>query len=528
MAESFKVGEAPWEVEQNKPKNAAWKVGQAPWETAPEPKDSPVIPPVQGSDEGAPAAALQGFGQGGTLGYLPQAQAGVAYGLERVLPESLGGGNDTYEVLKKQFEKRNQALEAAHPIATTAGNIAGAVATLPAGGELAEGASLAAKAGRAAGVGAGYGALANPEGAPSITEDPYANLKARLQNAVAGGATGGIAEGTLAGLGAGLEKWGGRLADKTVVKQIGANANQIKNILKKDELPTVEGLLVNENLMKPGTTLEDVAGTTKNILNEDGPKIGQLYDKAQTDAQSVANSVGVNSSGVRISGPDLADEIMSKVKSEVRTHPNRDAVLKEMESSLQPLRDMGDNANIKDIHEFRKGLDENIDWTKSARERPVVQDAYVTARNMVADKAKNTIDNIDKATGGNQLDLLKKLNDRYSAASTVNNISTQGVARETAKAFMGHGVIGAGAGTGAGYLEYQRSHDPLKAAAVGLGTAMAVTGARRYAPPLGYYGGNLAEKVGEKIGQSVKNPGRVGAAAASPWFMLKAGNQDGR
>lgn len=468
------------------------------------------MPPNPVPDEGAGAAGLQGFGQGGTLGYLPQLQAGFGYGVEK-LSELAGGGPATpYEDLKKYFQTRGENLQEQHPLATAAGNVAGAAATLPLipGGAAVKGAGTIAKLGKAALAGAAYGGLSNPN-VESTEQDPYANLKARLNNAAIGGVTGAAGEGLISGIG-GLVKTGEKYAEKAVVKQIGANAGQIKRILKKDELPKIEGFLTQEKLISPGTSLENVADRSKEILAEDGPKIGALYDE-------------VASTGMAdISGRDLAAQILKEAKNATRANANQAQVLSEIKSAIKPLKKMGDNVNIVDLHNYRKSLDENIDWTQATKERGAVQKAYVDARNTVADKIKSTIERLDQMLGGEQLKVLKALNERYSAASTVNNIATQGVARETAKAFMGHGVIGAGAGVGAAGIEYRRTHDPLQALGAGILGAAAVTGARKFGTPLGYYGGKALSQLAKPARAASNNPA-LGAAYASPWVMMNQG-----
>lgn len=557
----------PWENYQNESAQSApkpwekYQESQPPAFAAPEPKIE--TPSPAAGDHGAGMAALQGFGQGPLLGYLPNIQAGAGVAAQKV-GEMLGGPQaETYADLKKAFMARDAALKDQHPVATLGGNVAGMLATAPLGGmatkgagaalrgagvlaeaapaaaqisgaameaaPIAEKASLIARLGKAAASGAGMGAAYNPEESAD-QNDPNGELKARLNNAILGGLTGGGTEGVISGVGSALAKGGERFAKKAVVKQIGANAGQIKNILKKDEVPKLEGFLTSEGLMGVGTNLEDVAEHSGKILEQDGPKIGQLYEDAQ-HASQVLGALG-EGKPVAISGPDLADQIVNDVKKSVKSHPDRDLVVSQMKSAVEPLRDMGENANIKDVHEFRKGLDENINWTQASRERDAVQRAYVQARNIVADKTKDTIDQLDNALSKDQpsglLDKLKALNERYSAASTVNNISTQGLAREQAKAFMGHGVIGAGAGGGAGMLEYQRSHDPIKSVAAGLGTALAVTAARKFGTPVGYYGGKAARAAGQSMVDAAQNPVATGVVGASPWLSINRREDYGR
>lgn len=136
-------------------------------------------PPTE--QTGAAEAAIQGFGQGETLGYLPEINARVAQATQYVLPESMGGGgNENYAQLKDYFTRQNQTMKQEHPYASLGGNVAGALASAPLGGVVtkgiggaarmipglttaAEAAPAIARAGEAAATGAGYGAAMNPE-----------------------------------------------------------------------------------------------------------------------------------------------------------------------------------------------------------------------------------------------------------------------------------------------------------------------------------------------------------------------------
>lgn len=470
-------------------------------------------------DENAPSSAasgLQGFGQGATLNYLPEIQARVAQGIENV-GELLGGEPaDTYEQSLEYFRDQDKRMREANPLPYAGGNVAGSVATIPVGGGAAKGVGLAAKAGRAALTGGLYGLALNPEMDIS-NQDQYADLKARLANAGMGAALGGLGEGAIGTIGAGLRKTGERLSNTAVVKQIGANAGQVKKILQKDALPKIESFLKENGLMSAGKSVDDVAAKSREILDTDGPAIGRLYDEAQLQNEAL----GMSGANTKINGNELAESILNKAKQKYKTHANRDMALKEIETAVAPLRDMGDNANIVDVHAYRKSLDENIDWSKKTQERDVVQNAYIDARNIVSDKTQDTISALDKALGGKNLELLKKLNERFSQAATVNNIATQGAARESAKAFMGQGVIGGGAGLGAGALEYQRSGDPAKALGVGLATGIGVTAARKFGAPVGYYSGKAAARGGRAIEQISSRPGEVGIGTAAPWLFMQ-------
>jgi translation initiation factor 1 (eIF-1/SUI1) len=317
-----------------------------------------------------------------------------------------------------------------------------------------------------------------------------------------------------------LKKLSEKMKGSAVMKQIGANAGQIKKVLQKDELPKIEGFLKEEKLMKVGKDVEDVAEHAQKVMDTDGPAIGQLYE----DAQAAAQTVGIGQPN-RLNGPELADEIVREAKAKYKTHANRDLVMKEVETSVAPLRDMGESANIVDVHNYRKSLDENINWSQKAQERDAVQNAYIDARNKVSDKTKQVIEGIDNSLGTEQTALLKKLNQRYSAAATVKNIAQQGAAREKARAFLGQGAIGVGAGGIAAAAEMNKSGDPLTALGKGVATSLAVTAARKYGTPIAYKGAQATGAVSRGIQAVSQRPGEIGTGLVSPWVQMNKDNK---
>lgn len=92
--------------------------------------DQPTGEPTTSTAE----ALLTGIGRGGTLGYLPQVQAGVHAGLSKILPESMGGAapgtpiGDIYSEAEKSFTQQAKIQEEEHPMATLGGELVGGMA----------------------------------------------------------------------------------------------------------------------------------------------------------------------------------------------------------------------------------------------------------------------------------------------------------------------------------------------------------------------------------------------------------------
>lgn len=137
-------------------------------------------------------AALQGFGESATLGYLPRIQAATEPAFTKLA--DLITGQDVSERLpeyaerREQYQQRSRELAEQEPGAYAGGVIGGALATPAIGaGRIAAAPTAAGRIARAAGVGAGTGAAYDPG-----TEEAFSPeaLKARASQAVAGGATG--------------------------------------------------------------------------------------------------------------------------------------------------------------------------------------------------------------------------------------------------------------------------------------------------------------------------------------------------
>jgi hypothetical protein len=102
-----------------------------------------------------------------------------------------------YETATARVREENKQAEEQHPVASTVGNVAGAMA-LPVGGA-AGGATLAARAGRGALIGAGYGALAGAGEGEDIGDRATRATTGALVGGAIGGAAPPIVEGVLQG-----------------------------------------------------------------------------------------------------------------------------------------------------------------------------------------------------------------------------------------------------------------------------------------------------------------------------------------
>lgn len=208
--------------------------------------------PVVDAGEGAPAepagqpgeAAVEGFGQGATMGYLPHLQAAAYKGAQAVAdmfgigPDAvdkalaakgfqINQGDDSYTSLRDENIARQQQLARDNPKAYYGGMVGGAVAMAPAleagVAEVAPEAATATRLRKAATMGAAAGAIANPgdkagEVAPLQLED-------RAKNAAIGAGTGVAVDLGARAAGAALS------AGKVTGKVVGATKDTISSLL---------------------------------------------------------------------------------------------------------------------------------------------------------------------------------------------------------------------------------------------------------------------------------------------------------
>lgn len=164
-------------------------------------------------------AALAGFGQGATGGYMPQLQAATEPMSTKIL-DLLSGSkiakanqklkdmgindtseeNDTYVNRRDAASKRLKDIQSKNPLSFGAGELGGTAATalaLP-GGAATEGLTTAQRIARAMGTGAAIGGLQNP----GDVEGEVAPVQAipRLKNAAIGSVAGLAPEATIMGL----------------------------------------------------------------------------------------------------------------------------------------------------------------------------------------------------------------------------------------------------------------------------------------------------------------------------------------
>jgi len=463
-------------------------------------------------------SALQGFGQAGTLGYLPHIQAAVEPVTDKIF--SFFTGKDVEPSNKDYVQRRDENIRAdvakqkQAPGYYGAGQVAGTVLTPTPGAGLIKGAGVGAKLGRAALGGAISGAAYNPGDVEGKVSGPQ--IEERLQQGLIGGTTGAAAQG----LGEGLSKVAGKwinkapalkkAADTAAVVQAGVNTGQLDKILKKNEVPKIAKFLKDEGLTGAGKTFEDVYQGSQSILKQEGPRIGNIYSNVQKKLddpkfiQSLKPDQVKTLAESHLSAPQMASELGNKFQAELKGMAGGKRALSAVNTELESLAELGDNPNITDLYQHRKSVDDLINFDQSVKDAPLVQKTLRKYRDFVQKKIEGRIEALDKVVGGDELKALKEANKRFSGASQVHEIAQKKFAREETKAAMGlldrqAALGGLGLGLAGNVVQGDVSPEGLtKSVGLGLLSGVGSKYGRKYAPGIVAGGLNAATRLAEK------------------------------
>lgn len=484
-------------------------------------------------------AALEGFGQGVGMGYLPQLQAGVE-GVRSFVDTGFakaGVGPETPEMVNERLRdqgfvvedpqdkyvsrrdiniKQQERLAESNPGPYYGGQVAGVLASAPAAAKALGKIPLAGKAittpakglvGRstqAAASGAILGAAQNPGDVEGRFDPIQADL--RKKNALTGAALGSAAElGTAAVRGAAnvtkalpenAKKW----SQIKAFKSSGAMLKDFRAAFGKGRVEDLGQEMFDSGLAKPGMTYDDVAKRSQELKNEVGEKIGQIYDRMRPPQPGTLPGPGGASTPfqIHVDPKALGHELRSAV-AEVRPKLDADIFDAKMEKQIETLlSDPSKLADVRYVNDVIGELDQMINHAKRANEMPVVQQGYLRLRQALRKNVNDLADAVGTATGNRELgNELKALNKRYGNLAEISSISRDRVARENANRYfsLGDRITGAGfgaAGSLPGLMEgdYEKA---AKGAALGLVAAGASRGARLYGLPAA---ASAANKVG--------------------------------
>lgn len=451
-------------------------------------------------------AALQGFGEQATFGYLPKIQAAVSSVLpnpnaaidEKLKSEGfkINAPEPTYEGEKEAFKQYGEDVSKKAPVASAIGSIGGAISTagMPAGilgkaGKLgkavfgAPAASLLGRAGQAAASGALTGAIQDTEGDRFENAKGAAGLGAGIETGL------GILGKTgraLGRAGAGLKKF----AEERAVAATGAAKSDVTRLLKKDptghtgdELRRLGRFALDEKLVHAGDKIGDIAERIGNAKQAAGKELGSIYDTASLRG------------GASIDTTEIASEAIDHARAAFKGTPGGDKAIKAIEQQAENLAENG-ATDLNTLQQFKEGLDDLIPYDKGLQviSKPE-KEALVGMRRFIADKISSHLDTLSPE----YRTTVKKINDRYGKLAELDRIARNRVSSETGNNLLSltdkMALYGAPAALGGGIGAASGGGDTdtmLKRAAIGAGAGLLSKTARSYGRPLVMKGADIA------------------------------------
>lgn len=257
-------------------------------------------------------------------------------------------------------------------------------------------------------------------------------------------------------------------ANEWRVKGIGAMKGAFKELDKKDLIQELGKYVKEMGFLKAGDSVEDVAQKTAESLTKTENGLAKLYSSIPdkfpgNDVSARAlQDLHINFGGNFGQGAKIADNPVFEQKAQ-----------EFIQQELEPL--IGKDLNAKQLHNFRRDLDNKIKWSRSINEMPEKQQALVSLRNSINDMLNDAANKI-----GNK-DELKRLNKEYSMTSRVDDIASDRVAANRANRALSLSDYITGTAGGAAYFG-AHPDQAMKAAAIGLGVAGANHVARKIGP----------------------------------------------
>lgn len=502
-------------------------------------------------------AALEGFGQGVGMGYLPQLQALSEPVMTRAL-DAVTGNNvseDLPDYLTRRDEnlKRIERYQKEVPGSYYAGQVGGLIAAAPAvakglakvpflqTGAQAPKLGFLGRTAQAAGGGAVMGAVQNPGDRIGVI-DPL-QTEERIQNAKTGAIVGGATQVGTEAIKKGADlilSIPGRMQDYARLKAFKSSGAMLKDFRKGAERGRINEMgqeMIEKGIVKAGSTFEDVASTSENLRQSAGQVIRDTYDEAAKILGDQKFVLGLKPAQrtlikkTNLNAIKFAKELETQFEAELRGKAGGTAALSALRENLEELRSLGKLSNLADVQAFKESLDDIIKYNRSLGDEPLKKQFLFKMRDFLKGKIQERIDALDQVIGSNRLESLKEANRQYGIWAEISRIAKDRVARENANRFASltdtiAGVGGAGVGAVAGAASRGDLEGTLKGAAYGAGLGLINKGARLYGNPIltqaTYKTGGLLKAIPSPVtgtvsrtaGLLASQPPTLGGAAA--------------
>lgn len=450
-------------------------------------------PPAMLAEKVAPesnagAAALEGFGQGASMGYLPQLQAAMG----KLMPNptadldaqlkkqgfSLNQKEDTYTGLRDENIKRQEALKASNPYAYHGAQLAGGISTAPllegAVGSLAPGLS---KAGKAIANGTAFGALQNPGDQEGIVHNPLEGdlqLGSRSVNAGLGALLGwggnklaskiGGASGELTDAGQKLET----LAEKNALRNAGAQKPQMRALNNQDRTKDVGRFIIDEGIAPIGADADLIAENAAKARNKYGAEIGNVFDEIEKGGESG-----------KFDRKEIAKAMRDAIQSDDAVAGSLDAedIMPKLDKYITNFEKGEGPASARDLLKLKGKFDGRINYSKNVQDLPELQQGYKALRSTINQTINDRASSLSDKLGGSLGNRLKEANTKYGLAAAADDLAANKLAMEGNNFFSLTDRMAAMAGGGAGLLG-----GGLTAIPAAVASAAASKAARTYGP----------------------------------------------
>lgn len=318
--------------------------------------------------------------------------------------------------------------------AFTTGQIGGGLATafIPFGAA-AKGASLAARAGRAAAVGAALGAVSDvPEIEGKITSPlEIESLKQRATQAAIGGAMGPVAELGVSAISAikpsSVERGWAALQPRKAFEREARLAAERGKMGSKE---SIVKFAKEEGIFSGLPTLDDIYERSRDLRKQYGQQLSDLYNRAQDVATDIQHS-GLTPKNIKFSiGQKDIEQLKNKAirefKSENWADPDVRTAITEIESYFSNLG-LEDMPDIMQLHKIKSELGDKAYKVGRVESPTNTEKFWRKAERIVDEEIKDRIDAFAEVANksGDKLlgESLRDFNKKYSLSNKVYEYS---------------------------------------------------------------------------------------------------------
>lgn len=536
---------APWE--KFKETGSPWEKFKKPVKA--EPSEPPVSLPSMQEVADASPAALQGFGQGFSLGHLPQLQAAAEPLITKI--GDVVTGQDQSADLPDYAERRDAwiasqlATQKANPKAYLGGQLSGGLTSALAVpmGTLAKGASLGKTVAASMGAGAAIRALQNPgdvkgEVSPLQLEERVKDIGMMVpvpgtEMSVPAAAI----DAAVPFIGPGLSKAGQTLragAERTAFKSLGPYAREAMKAFGRGKVNDIGGTMIDTGAvgkMSLPKSYETLAENLKNLKESAGQKLG---DTVEMMAQKEGGSpIGVSRSKI---GDELQSELINTEATDAAGVLDRNA---KMQAHIEAFRNPGlpngaagpveDSIPLLQAEMKKRAIGKEINWDRLPGADIPDTEAFNRA---LLTKLRGGVEEGGEALAsktGYPVDEFKSLKDQYGNLSEAAAIAEKRSQKNFANRFIspsdyGVGMVGAGLGAMSGGSPEER----LKHAAMGASFGLANKAARLYGNQMATTALNKASIAAKYGGYGASALSQAPLAQGSLWNTLYSNQQKGK